>query len=52
MSTESVVEFNCGFNGNLHSTQKKALRGARAIQGFYSITIHSKLVQSEMAIVL
>ena len=52
MSTESVVEFNFGLNGNLHSMRKETTRGARAIQAFYSITIHSNLVKSEIAIVL
>ena len=51
MSTDSVVEFNCGSDGTLHTTRKKT-RGATAIQANYMMTIHSNLVQSEMAIVL
>ena len=35
MSTESVVELNCGSNDTLNNTRKKATRGSRAIQGFY-----------------
>ena len=32
MSTESVVEFNCGSNDFLYITRKKPTRGATAIQ--------------------
>ena len=52
MSTESVVEFNCGSTDTLHNTRKKATRGARAIQANSMMTIHNNLVQSEMAFVL
>ena len=41
MSTESVVEFNCGSNDTLHNTRKKPQEELEPFQAFESITTHA-----------